>query len=57
MFLGQCANWSTVPAEVGNGLPCDSKDTRHIDGMKTTDAPRNSQAGIRPFPPEKSWDR
>ncbi|GAB0189218.1 hypothetical protein GRJ2_001387100 [Grus japonensis] len=49
MFEGQCASkvlQSAISVEAGDGEPCDSKDTRVIDGLETTEG----QVEIRASP-------
>lgn len=56
MDAGHCASkilQSAIPAEVGDGEPCNSKDTRHMDGLEITEVPKNGHIGIRASPPKK----
>ena len=42
-----------ISVEAGDGEPCDSKDTRVIDVLETTEVPENGHVGIRASP--LSW--
>ncbi|GAB0207696.1 hypothetical protein GRJ2_003235300 [Grus japonensis] len=56
MFEGWCASEvlrSAISGVVGDGEPCDSKDTRVIDGLETMEAPENGYVGIRASPLKK----
>lgn len=56
MFVGQHASevfQSPISVEAEDGVPCNNKDTRDIDGLENTEAPGNSQVGIRPSPLRK----
>jgi len=56
IFEGWCAREvlrSAVSVEEGDGEPCNSKDTRFIDVLETTEVPENAHIGIRTSPPKK----
>lgn len=56
MDAGHCASkilQSAIPVEVGDGEPCNSKDTRDVDGLEITEVPKNDHIGIRASPPKK----
>ena len=55
MFEGRCASevlQSAVSVEAGDGDPYSSKDTRVMDVLETTEAPKNGHVGIRVSPPK-----
>lgn len=57
VFLVWCSSdvfWPPIPVEAGGGVPCDTKDSRDIDGLENLNVPRNSQTGIKPSPHKKA---